>query len=174
MTEMKILPVERAIEWIRAWTDLDWPITWETAYATRDKLGWVPAPDDGRFFVTELSVNGEEDGNINKFNGRCSGASIPLTSLNISGADDHSWQARVWEFYDGCLDVLMSRYGPRVRSGSRDKVVEMRWVLLNGVALSVLGSFGGVEAVVDSPEITKINQRELHYIEKYGEDYVED
>ena len=49
MTEMKILPVERAIEWIRAWTDLDWPITWETAYATRDRLGWVPAPDDGRF-----------------------------------------------------------------------------------------------------------------------------
>ncbi|WP_168709525.1 hypothetical protein [Actinomyces procaprae] len=45
MTEMKILPVERAIEWIRAWAELDWPITWETAYATRDKLGRTPAPD---------------------------------------------------------------------------------------------------------------------------------
>ncbi|WP_136191951.1 hypothetical protein [Actinomyces procaprae] len=34
---MHVLPVDRAVEWIRAWTKLDWPITWETAYATRDK-----------------------------------------------------------------------------------------------------------------------------------------
>ena len=35
---LRILPVDRAVEWIRAWAELDWPITWETACAVRDKL----------------------------------------------------------------------------------------------------------------------------------------
>lgn len=172
MTEMKILPVERAIEWIRAWTELDWPITWETAYATRDKLGWVPNPDNGRFFTTELSIN-QNGGYLTRLHNQCSGASIPLTSRNTSGAADYGWQAKVWEFYDDCVNNLRLMYGPGVQTGSRDKIVKTQWVLSNHVTLSVLGSFGGVNAVVKSPEITKINRRELHYIDKYGEDYVD-
>ena len=42
---------------VRAWTDHAWPMTLQEAFAIRDRLGWMPAPDDGRFFTTRLSTN---------------------------------------------------------------------------------------------------------------------
>ena len=42
---------------VRAWTDHAWLMTLQEAFAIRDRLGWMPAPDDGRFFTTRLSTN---------------------------------------------------------------------------------------------------------------------
>ncbi|CED92137.1 DUF6301 family protein [Actinomyces succiniciruminis] len=174
MTEMKILPVERAIEWIRVWAELDWPITWETAYATRDKLGWTPAPDDGRFFTTELSTNGEEDGNLSTLDGQCSGVSIPLCSRNLSAEPNTPWTSSLWTAYDDTARALTKLYGPGKQEGERTDVLETVWVLDNQVTLSLVASDKSMSVTVDSPAITAINQQELFYIEKYGEDYVDD
>ena len=58
-------------------------MTVEEAFSLRDQFDWIPAPDDGRFFVTPVS-NGEEDGHISldvSNNQFVSGISFRLTSL---------------------------------------------------------------------------------------------
>ncbi|WP_136314102.1 DUF6301 family protein [Actinomyces procaprae] len=174
MTEIKILPVERAIEWIRAWAELDWPITWETAYATRDKLGWTPAPDDGRFFTTELSTNGQEDGHMSRLHGQCSGVSIPLCSRNLQAEPNSPWSSSLWQAYDATADALTQLYGTGKQTGDRSDVLQTDWILNNQVTVSLLASSKIMRAMLDSPEVTAIDQQELYYIEKYGEDYVDD
>ncbi|MCR2053851.1 DUF6301 family protein [Actinomyces bowdenii] len=174
MAEMRILPVERAIEWIRAWTELEWPITWETAYAIRDRLGWVPAPDDGRFFVTELSVNGEEDGSINTFNGHCSGVYFPLSSRNLSVVVDEAWKVALRSTYDRCVTNLAGLYGVSKRSREHARRMRTEWELDGRITLSLAVSDKSASVTIDSPKLTEINEWELHYIEKYGENYVED
>ncbi|CED92138.1 Hypothetical protein AAM4_2306 [Actinomyces succiniciruminis] len=108
---VRILPVERAVAWIRAWAELNWPITWETAYATRDKLGWTPAPDDGRFFTTELSTNGQEDGSISQFEGEASGVNIPLSSVIPEGQEHDRTTPTTWEAYNAYVVAVSRIYG---------------------------------------------------------------
>jgi len=171
---VRILPVERAIEWIRAWAELDWPITWETAYATRDKLGWTPAPDDGRFFTTELSLDGQEDGNITRLDGQCSGVSIPLRSRNLQAEPNSPWTLSLWQTYDAIADALTALYGPGEQTGNRTNVLQTDWILSNQVTVSLLASDKLMRAMLDSPEVTAIDQWDAYYVEKYGEDYVDD
>ncbi|CED92406.1 DUF6301 family protein [Actinomyces succiniciruminis] len=174
MTEMKILPVERAIEWIRAWTELDWPITWETAFATRDKLGWTPAPDDGRFFTTELSTDSQEDGNLTRFEGQCSGASFQLSSLALSAAADERWATSLRSAYDSYIKELTYLYGVGEASSGRGGRQRTKWILANQVTLSMSVSDKSINVTIKSPAVTAINERERYYIEKYGENYVDD
>ncbi|MDU0348116.1 DUF6301 family protein [Actinomyces sp. MRS3W] len=174
MTKMKILPVERAVEWIRAWTELDWPITWETAYATRDKLGWKPAPDDGRFFTTELSTNGEEDGNITRFEGDCSGAFFPLCTRKFTTGVDEARTTALHSAYNSYTTALVNLYGAGKKTTGRGGRRRTEWILANQVTLSVSVSDKSISVTIDSPAITAINQAELYYIEKYGENYVDD
>ncbi|WP_147681519.1 DUF6301 family protein [Actinomyces ruminicola] len=173
MTEMKILPVERAVEWIRAWAELDWPITWETAYATRDKLGWTPNPHDPELFATELTV-GDRGGYITSYHETVGGAAIPLTSFNALGEHDDTWVANVWTAFELYAKTLTELYGNGKQTGDRTGVVQTDWVLPTGVTISLIGSSEGIDADIDSPAITSIDQRELAYIEEYGEDYVND
>ena len=56
-------PVDQAMSIIRSIAEHRWPMTVDEAFSLRDQFGWIPAPDDGRFFVTPVS-NGEEDGTI--------------------------------------------------------------------------------------------------------------
>ncbi len=171
---VRILPVERAIEWIRAWAELDWPITWETAYATRDKLGWKPAPDDGRFFTTELSANGQVDGSISQFEGEASGANIPLSSVIPVGQENDRSTPTTWEAYNAYVEAVSRIYGQGKKRTGRHGTIQVDWTLPNGVTLNIGALPGLVEAIIESPALTEINEHELHYIEKYGEDYVDD
>ena len=50
--------------WIRTWTDHTWPISLQEAFAIRDSLGWIPSPQEPRYFTTKLSTSGKEDGII--------------------------------------------------------------------------------------------------------------
>lgn len=53
----------------------------QEAFAIRDRLGWTPAPDDGTFFTTRLSTNGQEDGYIGTVNeGGVKDVRLPLHS----------------------------------------------------------------------------------------------
>ncbi|PHP53329.1 DUF6301 family protein [Actinomyces ruminis] len=173
MTEIKILPVERAIEWIRAWAELDWPITWETAYATRDKLGWTPNPQDPELFTTELTVN-EDGGYLTRLDGQCSGVSIPLCSRNLRAEPNSPWASSLWQAYDAIAGALTALYGTGKQTGNRTKVLQTDWILNNQVTVSLVASDKSMSVMLDSPEVTAIDQWELYYIEKYGEDYVDD
>ena len=170
---VRILPVERAVAWIRAWAELNWPITWETAYATRDKLDWKPNPQDPELFTTELTV-GDRGGYITNYHEAVGGESIPLTSFNALGEQDDTWIANVRTAFELYAKTLTDLYGYGKQAGDRTGVVQTDWILPTGVTVSLIGSAEGIDADIDSPEITAIDQRELAYIEKYGEDYVDD
>ena len=173
MTEMKILPTDRAVEWIRAWAELDWPITWETAYAVRDKLGWTPNPEDPELFTTELTVN-QKGGYMASLDDRCSGVSIPLTSFNVLGEHDNGWVDRVWKAYNLIQDRLTNLYGNGTQTADHTDIVQTDWILPSRVTISLIGSAEGIDADIDSPEVTEINQWDSYFVEKYGEDYVDD
>ncbi|MDU0348117.1 DUF6301 family protein [Actinomyces sp. MRS3W] len=170
---MRILPTERAVEWIHAWTELDWPITWETAYATRDKLGWKPEPEDPELFTTELTAN-QDGGYITRYQNAVGDISIPLTSFNTSETKDHTWINNVWRAYDLYAKRLTNLYGNGKQTGSRMDILQTDWITPKGVTVSLIGSAEGIEADLDSPEITAIDQLESYYIDKYGENYVDD
>ncbi|WP_136191954.1 DUF6301 family protein [Actinomyces procaprae] len=173
MTEMKTLPVERAIEWIRAWAELDWPITWETAYATRDKLGWTPNPEDPELFTTELTVN-EDGGYLSTLDDACSGLSIPLCSRNLSAEPNTPWTTSLWQAYDAIANALTQLYGTGKQTGDRSDVLQTDWILNNQVTVSLVASDKSMSVMLDSPEVTAIDQWDAYYVEKYGEDYVDD
>ena len=59
----RVYPTEQAVAIIRAIAEHRWPMTINEAFTLRDQFNWKPAPDDGRFFITEIS-GGEEDGSI--------------------------------------------------------------------------------------------------------------
>lgn len=174
MTEMKILPVERAIEWIRAWTELDWPITWETAFATPDKLGWTSNPQDPELFTTELSANGKEDGYLSKLDSQCSGAYFPLSSRDLSAVADERWTTSLRTAYDNYIKELTYLYGVGEASSGRSGRRRTEWILANQVTLNLSVSDKSINVAIKSPAVTAINERERYYIEKYGENYVDD
>ena len=59
-------------------------MTLQEAFAVRDRLGWTPAPDDGTFFTTRLSTNGQEDGYIGTVNeGGVKGVRLPPYSRTL-------------------------------------------------------------------------------------------
>ncbi|RAX24250.1 hypothetical protein DRB06_01360 [Actinomyces sp. Z5] len=159
MTEIKILPVERAIEWIRAWAELDWPITWETACAVRDKLGWTPNPEDPELFTTELTVN-QDGGYLIRLDGRCSEVSIPLCSRNPRAKRNTPWTTSLWRTYDAIADALTQLYGPGEQTGNRTDVLQTDWILNNQVTVCLVASNKSMSVGLDSPEITEIDQWE--------------
>ena len=80
--EFRVLPVQEAVSWIRAWTDREWPMGLQEAFGIRDRLGWRPSPGDGTLFTTKLSDDGREDGFIDDVDeyGNIEGVRFPLSS----------------------------------------------------------------------------------------------
>ncbi|WP_147681520.1 DUF6301 family protein [Actinomyces ruminicola] len=173
LRSMRILPVERAVEWIRAWAELDWPITWETAYATRDKLGWTPNPEDPELFTTELTVN-QDGGYLIRLDGRCSEVSIPLCSRNLSAEPNTPWTTSLCQTYDAIANALTALHGPGEQTGNRTNVLQTDWILSNQVTVTLITSGKIMRAILKSPEVTAIDQWDAYFVEKYGADYVDD
>ncbi|WP_371855094.1 DUF6301 family protein [Actinomyces wuliandei] len=117
---MRVLPVERAVAWVRAWTELEWPVSWDTAFAVRDRLGWVPKPHDGEMFWTELSV-GDEGGFFSSLQGRLSGVRILLTTRVVRGQEDEHTAPRTWAAYRAYVEALVGLCGPGRREVNREK-----------------------------------------------------
>jgi len=155
MTEMKILPVERAIEWIRAWAELEWPITWETAYATRDKLGWPSAP--GGLFTKVPAPVGQDDETVSYFRTRCSGVSVALASTIPPDQESIEWISRVWAMYDRYARSLTYVYGADSETGRRSDVLRTDWHLPNRATISLIGSAAGAEARLYAPDSTELS-----------------
>ena len=82
--KMETLPVETAVEWVTAWTGLAWPVSWETAFAIRDRLGWTSNPENSCFFTIPLSA-GEADGAMTKDgNGLFRGLDFLLSTVVVN------------------------------------------------------------------------------------------
>ena len=166
MTSFLVLPVREAVAWVRAWTDHAWPMTLQEAFAIRDRLGWTPAPDDGRFFTTRLSTDNQEDGHIGIVNeGGVKGVSLPLTSRGR--LQDKAVCAPIAHAaHIDYVNALTALWGPGQDKGERDGVWEHRWVLPNQVSVTLTGADTTIGADIDSPHETQAYELELYYKEK--------
>ena len=176
MVKMKVLPVETALVWVRAWTELEWPVSWETAFALRDQLGWVPDPEEGRYFTTFLSSDPKHiDGTLRKIDGHFSSVAFPLVTDVLQGEKDENTEPVTWAAYEEFLGVFRGLFGePYV---SRDYVarghrhLNNTWLLGNGSSVSMGGIPGILNVVVESPWLTQLMLDDARLREKYGEDY---
>ncbi len=173
MTKMETLPVETALEWITAWTNLVWPVSWQTAFAIRDQLGWIPAPDDGRLFTTILTPPGSDDGGyMTENDGQFSGLEMPLASQVRMGEKDENTAPVTWAAYNAYHAALTELYG-KPRNKTDDDYKEATWYLPNGSSLNLGALPGLIDAAVHSPEDAAVDIYDQRLIAEYGENYEE-
>ena len=166
MTDFRVLPVQEAVAWIRAWTDHTWPITLQEAFAIRDRLGWKPAPDDGRFFTTKLATDGQEDGSIDRVDDHgVPGVDFPLSSRALPP----QWAQAApltRAAYPQYVQALSALWGPGQNKRGRNGSHINRWVLPNQVSVILTGRDGLINAHVKSPQQTQAYELEIYYKEK--------
>ena len=173
VVRMETLPVETAVEWVTAWTGLAWPVSWETAFGIRDRLGWVAEPENSRFFTTPLSA-GEADGAMTKDgNGLFRGIDFSLSTVVVRGQEEADTAAVTWAAYTSYVEALTGLFGkPRTevrRRGTEDEFREATWYLPNRSSFSLTGMAGLITVYVFSPEQTWADLEDQRLTAKYGE-----
>ena len=175
MVRMETLPVEAAVEWVTAWTGLAWPVSWETAFAIRDRLGWVPDPQDGTLFTTVLTPPGKDDGGYMTADegGIFSGVTFPLATRVIKGQKEPDTAPVTWADYTSYVEALTDLFGmPRAverRRGTEDEFREVTWYLPNSSSFTLTARSGLITVYVFSPEQTWADLEDQRLTEKYGE-----
>ena len=162
-------PVEQAVAIIRAIAEHRWPMTVDEAFSLRDQLGWTPAPDDGRFFVTPVS-NGEEDGHISldvSDNQFVSGISFRLTSL-ASPDPTPEISALIQSARSDYIAGLTSLYGAAI-PGSSSEVETLVWRLPSRASVGLGVATRLVSATIESPAMTDLTEAEEKYFAEGGE-----
>ncbi len=172
---METLPVETAVEWVTAWTGLSWPVSWETAFAIRDRLGWVADPEEARYFTTFLSRNGADGGMSTNESGMFNGIDFPLATTVIRGQKEPDTASVTWAAYESYVEALARLFDkPRTevrRRGRDDEFRQAKWYLPNNSSFS-LGARPGIMAVyVYSPEVTWADLEDQRLTEEYGENW---
>ena len=162
-------PVEQAVAIIQAIAEHRWPMTVEEAFSLRDQFDWIPAPDDGKFFVTPVS-NGEEDGHIsldvsnNKF---VSGISFRLTSL-ASPDPTPEIRALIQSARSEYVAGLTSLYGAAT-PGPSSEVETLSWYLPSRASVGLGVATRLVSATIESPAMTDLTEAEEKYFAEGGE-----
>ncbi|WP_424924107.1 DUF6301 family protein [Actinomyces bowdenii] len=166
-TEFHTFPVEEAMTWIRAWTDHTWPMTLQDALSVCDSLGWTPSPKDAHFFITKLSMNGQEDGLIlqsNQFG--IKGVSFNLSSFPRVGKDDRNI-ANAATSYSQCIGSLEQSWGRGKLTTDTDGASLCRWTLHNGVSISISRVNALIGVNIDSPWRTQLKEEYNRVMEDY-------
>ena len=141
-------------------------MTLQEAFAIRDRLGWTPAPDDGRFFTTKLATDGEEDGSIDRVDDHgVPGVDFPLSSRALPPQRAQA-APLTRAAYPQYIQALTALWGPGQNKGERDGVKEHRWVLPNQVSVTLTGTDTNIGTDIDSPHETQAYELELYYKEK--------
>ncbi|WP_167202760.1 DUF6301 family protein [Actinomyces respiraculi] len=177
--KMETLPVETALEWVTAWTNLTWPVSWETAFAIRDRLGWTPYSEDGMLFTTVLTPPGEKHGGYmtDRDDSEFNGVEFPLATRVIKGFKDELTAPTTWAAYESYVTALTKLFGePRTtvnRRGAGNEYRQCEWYLPNGSSFSLGAQSGIIDVSINSPEDTWADLESQRLEEKYGPNWEE-
>ncbi|WP_167203069.1 DUF6301 family protein [Actinomyces respiraculi] len=177
--KMETLPVETAVEWITAWTNLTWPVSWDTAFAIRDRLGWIAESQDGRYFRTVLTPPGKEgEGVIGaRDDHEFDGVVFLLATLVTRDLKDETTAPTTWAAYESYVTALTKTFGePRTtvnRRGASNEYRQCKWYLPNNSSFSLGAQSGVIEVSINSPEDTWVDLEYQRMEEKYGPDWEE-
>ena len=175
LVRMETLPVETAVEWVTAWTGLAWPVSWETAFAIRDRLGWVPDPQDGTLFTTVLTPPGmEHGGTMSRWQGGLfSGVTFPLATRVLLGQEEPDTASVTWAAYQSYVKALTGLFGqPRTvvsSAGTDDECREAIWYLPNESSFRLSALPGIIDVDIHSPQSTLNDLEDQRLTAKYGE-----
>ena len=162
-------PVDQAMSIIRTIAEHRWPMTVEEAFSLRDQFDWIPAPDDGRFFVTPVS-NGEEDGTISIDRENriyISGIRFKLTSQLPKDANPDI-QSEMRSVYSRYVEALTMRYGVGEARSSSD-VDGVLWYLPSRASVDIGITRRSISVAIESPAMTDLTEAEEKYFAEGGE-----
>ena len=163
--QFRVYSVDEGVAIIRTIAEHRWPMTINEAFALRDQFNWKPAPDDGRFFITEIS-GGEEDGSIGVDPDDRSIASeinFNLTTRLYSDAEpqiDHIIRSQ----YGSYVDALNSLYGQGVTESSAVSMSNT-WNLRSRVSIELGGTHRFIDVVIESPAMLDLTEAEQRYFD---------
>lgn len=143
------VPVDEAVNAVRAWAEADWPLSREQALAMLDRLGWTGSPDDNRLFTTNFDLE-PEDGSLSASSGQVSAVNFRLSTYMPRAAQGETNEAS-WSAFNAYLESLAHLFG-QPRREQRRHGTSAEWVLPNGAAILLSGSDRLLQASIESPQ----------------------
>ena len=167
--ELMTVPVDRAVEIMRAWALHTWPMTVDEGVGVYTGLGFTAPTEDRTFFTSDMSPQ-EVDSFFIVDDGRVASGALRLSNW----VPEEDWERS--------LPKSRAAFGEYVRAytgvlgepfSSKDKGTDFscRWILDTKVMVMLIGNEAFISLYIDSPENTGLFlwEREM---EERGEDYM--
>ena len=167
--ELLTVPVERAVEIMRAWALHTWPMTADEGVEVYTGLGFTSPTEDRTFFTSDMSPQEVDSFFI------VDGERVTSGALRLSNwVPEEDWErslpksrAAFGEYVRAYTRVL----GEPLSSEDEGTDFSCRWILDTKVMVMLIGNEAFINLHVDSPENTGLFlwEREM---EERGEDYM--
>ena len=167
--ELMTVPVDRAVEIMRAWALHTWPMTADEGVEVYTGLGFTAPTEDRTFFTSDMSPQ-EVDSFFIVDGGRVASGALRLSNW----VPEEDWErslpksrAAFGEYVRAYTRVL----GEPLSSEDEGTDFSCRWILDTKVMVMLIGNEAFINLHVDSPENTGLFlwEREM---EERGEDYM--
>ena len=167
--ELMTVPVDRAVEIMRAWALHRWPMTVDEGVEVYTGLGFTAPTEDRTFFTSDMSPQ-EVDSFFIVDGGRVASGALRLSNW----VPEEDWErslpksrAAFGEYVRAYTRVL----GEPLSSEDEGTDFSCRWILDTKVMVMLIGNEAFINLHVDSPENTGLFlwEREM---EERGEDYM--
>lgn len=137
MFDFRTVPVDQAVQAVRCWAEMDWPVTREQALAMVDRLGWTRSEDD-RGFTTDFGLD-QDDGSLSAVEGTLDYLTFRLATVAPKGTDADVME-RSWAAFAEYRQAFVALWGEPFRRGTHRQITGDDWMLPNGVALTLFGA----------------------------------
>lgn len=155
MAVFRVLPIERCLELITAWTEAPWPITTEQGRKVAVKLGWIQDRNHSQLFVSELARAGGGDCICNSMDGLTSWVSFPLAT-RASGEKEEITAPVIAERARQIIELLIEKYGKPTLAEVHDGIKANEWDLTSGASVRINYSRKMLTVAISSPEVVQI------------------
>nr|WP_269778939.1 DUF6301 family protein [Propioniciclava soli] len=153
MVEFRTVPIDAGVRAVRAWAEMDWPVTSEQAAAMRNRLGWSESSEDARAFTTDFGLD-SHDGSLGVDHGLLAEVAFRLSTLAPRGTEgevaERSWAA--FAAYEAAFTALWGR----PKQHSHRGVKSDDWVLPNGAQVMLAGLDRMIKVEVESPALREM------------------
>lgn len=155
MAVFRVLPIERCLELITAWTEAPWPITTEQGWEIARTLGWEQDPNNTSLFYSELPRGDEGDCICNSMDGLTSWVSFPLATWASDEKEEVTAPA-ITKRAQQILELLAEMYGKSACVEFEGGVKSAEWELASGAVIEIHYSDKVLMATISSPEVVQI------------------
>ena len=164
--ELMTVPVDRAVEIMRAWALHRWPMTVDEGVEVYTGLGFTAPTEDRTFFTSDMSPQ-EVDSFFIVDGGRVASGALRLSNW----VPEEDWERSLPKSraaFDEYARAYTELLGESFSSEDEGTDFSCRWILDTKVMVELAGNEAFVELSVDSPEGTGDFLRELE-MEERGE-----